>query len=466
MILRRRAPLLLTLLLPLLLLAAACTRQHQEPPNVLLIVVDTLRADRLGVYGHQRPTSPNIDQLAARGVLYTHAYSQAPWTTPSIGALLTSQYPSVLGIRAEPDSLSEDQVLLAEVLKQHRYATGAVVSHHFLGSKWNFDQGFDHFDESNARDHDAITSPDVTEAALTFARDHRDEPFFLFVHYFDPHYDYIDHPEFSFLDPARPYGGPLRSAMVYTDLLKLIPGLGPRDVEYLFDLYDSEIAFTDRWIGALLDGFEQLGLTDDTLILFTADHGEEFLERKTVGHGGSLYNELIHVPLIVSYPDYRPTATAPRSGWPERSWRGTAVETPVALIDLFPTVLDYLGIAPDHPIAGHSLLADTPNAEPSPRTVFSETDWGMYRAAISPDHKIIHRLTSGERFFYNLQADPGEEENLTARLAQTGELQNFLSLESDLQGWLDYLEHAGRQADEVELSAEEEEKLRALGYLN
>ncbi len=453
-------------LLALLIVATACTRERHGPPNVVIIVVDTLRADRLGAYGHPRPTSPHIDRLAASGLLYSHAYSQAPWTTPSIGALLTSQYPSTLGIRAEPNALSDDQVLLSEILQQHGYATGAIVSHYFLSSKWNFDQGFDHFDQSNIKGHTGITSPGVTEEALRFAGSHRDEPFFLFVHYFDPHYDFIDHPEFSFLDPSQPYEGPLHSAMDYTDMLDLVPELGPRDADYLFNLYDSEIAFTDRSIGKLLDGLDELGLGDDTLILLTADHGEEFLERKTIGHGGSLFNELIRVPLIVRYPDYRPTPAHPRALWPEEGWRGSVLETPVALIDLFPTVLDYLGIAPQGPLAGRSFLGENPSAEPTARTVFSETDWGMYRAAITADFKMIHRLTSGERFFYDLRNDPGEKETLTARLAETGKHAEFLALDKELQGWLDELKLLAKQANEVELSEEEREQLRALGYLN
>jgi arylsulfatase A-like enzyme len=461
MTLRRLLPaLLLALLLP------ACARPRSAPPNVVLIVVDTLRVDRLSCYGNPRPTTPHLDALAAQGVRYSRAHSQAPWTTPSIAALLTSQYPSVLGIREEPDALADHWELLPEVLKENGYATGAVISHYFLDSKWNFDQGFDSFDESNIRGHAEMTSPGVTASALAFVRQHQREPFFLFVHYFDPHYNYLDHPEFPFTATTPPYDGPVHSGMVYTDLEALAPELGPRDRDYLLALYDSEIAFTDRAIGDLLAGLEKLGLTEDTLIVFTADHGEEFLERNTIGHGGTLYEEQIHVPLLVRYPDYRPTSESPRQPWPNTDWRGSTLETPVALIDLFPTILDYLGVASDVPLAGRSLLGATPNTEPPARVVFSETDWGHYRAALNQGYKLIVRPTTGQRFFFDLSADPQEKHNLAARLAQTNNVANYLALKPALERWLEYLDSAAGKSETLELTEQERQQLRALGYLN
>ena len=159
---RSGLPLLLALLVSLA--SVRCDRPTPQP-NVILIVVDTLRKDHLGVYGHTRPTSPNIDTLASSAVRYTRAFSQAPWTTPSVAALLTSLYPSHLDILHLPHRLSHDFELLPEVLQANGYATGAVISHDLLGSTWNFDQGYDEFYEELAQGHEFVSSPDVTDRA-------------------------------------------------------------------------------------------------------------------------------------------------------------------------------------------------------------------------------------------------------------------------------------------------------------
>ena len=176
-------------------------------PNVLLIVVDTLRREELGAYGYPRSTSPNLDRLARAAVRYDQAFSQAAWTTPSISSLLTSRYPSQLGIEGELTKLAEDVVLLPEVLRAEGYVTGGVVSHSFCSQKWNFDQGFDFWDQSSIGGHKAITSPGVTERALEFLDQDREQPFFLWLHYFDPHVAYVEHAAFRF-GTREEYDGP------------------------------------------------------------------------------------------------------------------------------------------------------------------------------------------------------------------------------------------------------------------
>lgn len=450
----RRLPHALPLALLLAATLAGCGRQAPPRPNLLLIVVDTLRQDHLGCYGYPRPTTPNIDFLAAGSFRYAHAYSQAPWTTPSVGTLLTSRYPSELGITEAPDRLADRFVLLSEALQGAGYATGAVVSHYFLGSKWNFNQGFDLYDESNVLGHARVSSEGVTDTALAFLRERRaadpDQPVFLFVHYFDPHYDYIEHEGHRFSDPA--YRGPVTSGMVYTDLLEILRDLTPRDVAHLVDLYDSEIAFTDAQIGRLLAGLEELGLFDDTLIVLTSDHGEEFLERHTIGHGQSLYDELIHVPLLVKFP-----------GGEEPG----VVEGNVGLIDLYPTLLDYLELPIGHPVSGRSFLGRGPGAEPARRLLFSETDWGQYRGVIRERLKLHHHLPSGGYLLFDLAGDPGERDNLTPELAQTGRVADFYDLQEKLQTWMRAMERLAESgAGEVEITPEEREQLKALGYLD
>jgi arylsulfatase len=338
-----------------------------SPANVILIVVDTLRSDHLGCYGYERPTSPSIDSLAATAVRYERAFSQAPWTTPSVASLLTSQYPPELGIIHEPDRLDDRFVLLSELLVGHGYTTGAVISHIYLGSKWNLDQGFEVYDESCIVGHEEVSSPCVTDTAIKLITRRRSRPFFLLVHYFDPHYDYIEHEGYDLCEHFD-YHGRLSSVTSYKEMSTLITEFDEHDLAHLRCLYDSEIAFTDAHIGRLIDELRETGLYDSSIIILTADHGEELLERSTVGHGGTLFNEQINIPLIIRYPG---------------SESAEVVRKSVGLVDVLPTILDYLELPVEHELAGTSLLGGGATGETPARSVFSESTWGGYQGIIT-----------------------------------------------------------------------------------
>jgi arylsulfatase A-like enzyme len=413
--------------------------------NLILIVVDTLRSDHLGCYGYLRPTSPSIDRLAATAIRYERAFSQAPWTTPSVASMLTSQYPPVLGIVNEPDRLDDSFVLLSEILADHGYTTGAVISHVYLSSMWKLDQGFDHFDESCVVGHGEVSSPMVTDAAIRLTKRMGSRPFFLLVHYFDPHYDYIGH-EGHDLCEQLDYHGRLTSVASFTELRRLIDQLDEHDLEHLRCLYDSEIAFTDAHIGRLLDHLRDTGLYDSSIIVLTADHGEELLERSTVGHGGTLFNEQIKVPLIIRYPG---------------SQRSEVVRTSVGLVDLLPTVLDYLGVPVEHEIAGQSLLGAAPTARP----VFSESVQGGFQGIIHDRFKLLYHKGTGSYLLYDLDQDPDERSSLWSGKhgprPPVGE-----QLEEELQQWVETMAASAHRADRVSLSMEERARLAALGYLH
>lgn len=416
-------------------------------PNVLLIVVDTLRKDHLGVYGYGRDTSPNIDRLAADGVRYESAFSQAPWTTPSLGSLLTSQYPTVLGIDDAQSILDDDWILLPEVLRDHEYSTGAVVSHTYCSSRWNFSQGFDSFDESNIIDYNAATSPGVTQQALEFLDHQESGPFFLFLHYFDPHETYLEQPGFAF-SRAADYSGPVQAPLTYRTLRDLSRKLEPGDVAEIERHYDTEIAFTDKYVGQVLDEFRARGLYDETLIIFTADHGEEFKEHGRLGHAYTLFQEQINVPLIIKYPG-----------------QGAAVVSePVALIDIYPTVLAATGISVDHALEGISLMPSSVTSARRQRTVFSETSRKhkvKLRAAVTADQKTILNLKNGESTFYDLAADPGEMAPLS-----NVESAGFGPLASSLAAWVERIETLKSEGSEIVLTPEEIQRLKSLGYIS
>ena len=431
-------------------LVSGCAGEPRQ--NVLMIVVDTLRRDHLGCYGYARDTSPEIDRFAAGATRYEHAYAAAPWTTPSIGALLASRYPSELGISAEPDRLDDRFVVLAEVLAAEGYITGAVIGHYFLGREWSFDQGFHHFDESHVLGHAGVSSPGITRRALEMlAAAPPKRPFFLLVHYFDPHYDYVEHEGYRFSDPA--YDGPVRSRLPFLDLLALQGSLTAADRARLVDLYDSEIAFTDAHIGRLLAGLEDLGLADDTVVVLTADHGEELLDRGGIGHGHSLYDEQIAVPLVIRYPGGEPGV----------------VERGVGLIDVYPTLLAHLRIGVTHRLSGRSFLG-AGEAATAPRPIFAETDWGGLRGVVAERLKLVRRLDDGSEQLFDLAADPGERDDLLPRagLSLAGHSpagSDAEPLREPLDTWLAAMERAPHRGSEVALSDEARAELRALGYL-
>ena len=425
---------------------SACTRATAPAqgvrPNVVLIVVDTLRADHLACYGYERDTSPRLDQLAAEGLRFERAFSQAPWTTPSVASLLTSLYPTEIGVGSECSVLADELTLLPEILARQGYRTGAVISHTFCSERWNFDQGFDWFDQSNIAGHATVSSPGVTARALEFADWAGSAPFFLWLHYFDPHFYYVEHPEHAF-GGSQGYAGPIRTGLEFARLLEMRSELTAEDLAELRRLYDSEIAFTDGWIGELFDGLCARGLWERTLVIVTGDHGEEFGDHGDIGHARTLYQELVNVPLIVKLP--RAAAGPPA---------GTSIAESVALLDVFPTVLELTGARWDGPLQGRSLL----RARDPARVLVSETARsGGVQSLVSGDYKLIRRLDGDLRALYHLGQDPRELRDLTASHPREAE-----RLGEALEAW----ERSTRRgaAAEIELTSEELDQLRALGY--
>lgn len=447
---RRLEALFLCLLTQGLLGLAACGGEESAPqsaagssPNVVLIVIDTLRTDHLSTYGYERETSPHLTRLALEGLRYERATAQAPWTTPSIGALMTSRYPSSLGITSEQNALSDELVLLPEALQAAGYQTAGVISHSFLGSDWNFDQGFDLFDETHVQGHSAVTSEGVTRAAQTVFRQlaNDDEPFFLFVHYFDPHAAYVDHGGQDFGGPSG-YEGPVSSGLLFRELRKMQDEVGEADLAELIRLYDSEIAYTDRQIGLLLDTLRESGQWDDTFIIVTADHGEEFLDHGRFGHAKSLFSELIHVPLVLKLPA---SSSAARS----------VIDEPVALIDLYPTVLAVVGLEATTELEGRALLP----LPPTGRTLFSET--GRTRAAsaaMSGSLKLIQR-PDGRLQLFDLATDPGEKSNLAKLRPEDAD-----RLLGELVEWREVAAAKALIGETIQINAANEQRMKELGY--
>ena len=419
-------------------------------PNIVLITVDTLRADHLGSYGYHRPTSPQLDELAARGVRFDRAWSQAPWTLPSMATAHTSLYPSQhRAVRAETP-LSRKWVTLAEVLQNAGYRTLAVVSHLFVGRRLGLDQGFAVFDESNARGDDAVTSPHITATALKTLGSEMplSRPFFLWVHYFDPHFSYVRQKKFGF---ANGYRGRVQSPIQATKLKELERDAQPHDIAFIESVYDEEIAFTDEWIGQLLRGINGFVAGRPTLFFVTGDHGEYFMEHGRLGHGQDVYEELIRVPLIMA-------------GDLDPALQGRVVRETVELASLARTIASQAGLNPEQ-FGGEDLL-ELARSGGEPRLSFSEGihAWGSddrKLGVVSRDGwKMIHNLDRDTFELYQLREDPDESTNLWG-VEDEDALEVGKRLQTALQAF-DF--QSERPAAVIELTDEEREQLRTLGY--
>ena len=446
-----------------LLLAAAlvaCGPSRPRPPiNVVLIVVDTLRSDHLGPYGASRPTSPALDALAAEGTVFERAYSTAPWTKPSMASLFTGLYPRGHALRGMRRKLADGNPTLAQVLRDRGYATAGIVSNTLLSAQAGFGRGLDVYLEDQAQGAGYISSEGVAREAVEqldrLAAGKK--PFFLFVHFFDPHADYKRHLDVGF---AKAPAGRLVGNEPQARLRALQSSMSPEEVEFVRAVYDEEVRHTDSGIAQVLDHLRALGRWRDTAVVVTADHGEELHDHGVFGHTRSLYDELIHVPLIVRAPG------APGA---------RRVKEPVSLASLFPTVLELAGVGPvltpSRALAPSLVPALDGVTTQAPSEIYSEVDFlpvdpddpvgEVHKMAmISDSMKVILDDGSTAIELYDLAADPGELVDLSR--SRSGLARRMAGR---LQKAMQALTRVGAQSPEQQFSREELERLRSLGYV-
>ncbi|MCH7519439.1 MAG: sulfatase [Candidatus Dadabacteria bacterium] len=414
-----------------------------DGPNVILISIDTLRADHLGSYGYGRNTSPNIDKLAEEGVLFENAFTQAPWTLPAMATIHTSLYPSEHGATRYNLKLKDNFITLAEYMRNNFYKTIGIISTPYVSSKYGFSQGYDIFEEY-IMGTEGTSSEHLTERAIEYISDNQDNKFFLWIHYFDPHAIYLYHEDYNY---GRNYSGNLPANLSVEFLKSDKNSFNTEDIEYVKDIYDEEISYTDHNIGKLINNIEELGLKEDTVIIITADHGEEFMERNGFGHGKSVYNELIRIPLII----YNPYKQKQR------------IEENVETRSIPKTILELSGIDSGS-FGGENLLAlDQSNIE---NYIYSEGTGSMgentLREAIVLDQfKLIKNIQYQTFELYDLRSDPNEKINLF-----NTEQINIKSKQNELMSKLS--KHQKQRLGElqkVELSKEDIKRLKALGYI-
>jgi arylsulfatase A-like enzyme len=354
----------------------AVPRAPGPPPNIILITVDTVRPDHLGCYGYRRPTSPSIDALAARGVRFENARTTATYTPQAVPSLLSGRFPSELKrLYGHYTIYLEGNQFLAERLSAHGYDTAAVVSHFYFAQRFGLSRGFDEYDVSAVLRQDfhieeLTVDEAVGERAIGWLRRHgsAERPFFFWVHFFDPHNNYVPHPG--------------------------SPSFGQRPV----DLYDGEIRFSDTQIGKLLRTLDELPVARHSVIVFSSDHGEGLGDHGYPYHGAGLYDDLMRVPLVIYHPGITPGVR-----------RG-----PVSSIDIVPTLLDYAGIAPSEELHGISLrpFADTAAEPPADRPILGDMPPAprtpLVRALVVGRYKLIQKVSTNRFSLFDLQRDPDE----------------------------------------------------------
>lgn len=417
------------------LLAACALACAEDRPNVLFLSVDTLRADHLGCYGYDKPTSPNLDRFAAEGLLFEDTTCEVPLTGPSFGSIMTSRPPRMNGSTRNGLRLPDGVKTVAELFREAGYATFCIQSNWTLKAKLSgIEQGFDNYDDQFHDKRWGIIKPErhgeeVTELALkAFANRDASKPFFGWVHYSDPHAPYKNHPEFNVWNAK---------------LAKL------DDTNKVRAKYDSEIAFTDAEIKKLLDA-----LPANTIVVFASDHGESLYEHDYLGHGRRIYQDNMHIAFIVRAPGVQPGRS----------------KAPVRGIDIGPTLLGLAGLKRPETMLGLDVLRDE---VPANRVRVFETYGGAVQhvpglESIMTTHGPLRQgviaggwklIVDGKREeLYQLAEDSGELNNL-AKSNRT----KAAELRALIDAW--EKEHPRAEAKEEALTEDDTQALEALGYL-
>lgn len=453
-------------------------KEHKEPLNVIFISVDSLRADHLGCYGYEKETSPTIDRLAREGVLFENTIAESSWTLPTHMSIFSGLTSTVHEVEYnESISLDPARVTLAEVLRDAGYRTRGLWSGNFLHPIYGFGQGFEEDDYEGVIDHSVddanlkfkgqnfrkmqkevgrsvrwtLTSQLVSDKAVRFLEEKEDRPFFLFLHYFDCHFAYIPPEEFwRKFDPD--YEPASDHEVNFRDIEA---GMNERELQHILALYDGEILYTDQHLGRVMDAVKRLGLDDDTLIVFTSDHGQEFLEHGSRGHRVTLYDEVIKVPLIFRLP-----------GIIQGDRR---IPEQIRHIDIMPTILDFLALPVPGEVMGESFAGVLKGDSPPPdvkalsRLQFEKEGFFLYSMRTQTD-KLIVRWSNYKKDprveMYNLQSDPSEQHVQPVSSMEQEDLLKSINREIRLR---ESLPRVG--GNRIELPPEFKKDLEELGYV-
>jgi arylsulfatase A-like enzyme len=446
---------------PRLLVPERAERTLDPAKNVVVLVVDTLRADKLRPFNPEtRVETPSIDRFASEGVVFELAQAPENWTKPSVASILTGLHPQTHQQKTGDAALPSSAVLLSEHLKDNGFATGSFIANGYVSDRFGFDQGWDDY-TNYIREGGSTEAKDVFDAAGNWIEAHKEERFFAYIQTIDPHVPYDPPGEFVRMYDPSEYDGQVRPRMT-GDLLEKAKRKPPevvfdaRDKRRIEALHDGEITQHDGFFGAFLERLAELGLSDDTLVVVTSDHGEEFNDHGSWGHGHSVYQELLHVPLMFRLPNRLPP--------------GAKIGDAVSTLDISSTVTELLGVPPmaqndGHPLVGLML------GEALTRPAVAFSDFQDDRRVITTGRwKLILRgnLTST---MFDLEKDPKEQVELDASAFPVGRryarmlLGQFLGA-TNRGDWLSAEQKGGTQLERenAEMDDTIRDQLRALGY--
>ena len=437
----------------------------REDVNVILIVIDALRADHLGCYGYEKKTSPHLDAFAREGVLFKNCYSQSSWTKPSVSTILTSLYPDRHGTTLHAHALPGELVTIAEILRDQGYLTSGFVANPNLKKIFNFNQGFDFYDDYLMRDklyygvlrelrrkppyllkifknhfdtHVRDNARLLNARIFPWLEKYKNENFFMYIHYMDPHSPFI---------PPPPYN-------------EMFPYVKGDKASRTVSLYDGEIRFVDEQINILIAELKSLKIYDKSLIVITSDHGQAFGEHGNYGHGETIYQDQLKVPLIVKCPG---ETCGPR-----------IIDATVRSIDILPTVLNVLGIVTDAPLEGVSLfplMKNEKNANSSENIYIEENSDNVYvldgiirnnewKYIVTEKSRLRDIAKEGGEELYHLTEDPYELNNMAGQ-----ESDMLKIMRGSLDSFKNRLHTPAAKPGSVKMDPETVRQLRALGYL-
>lgn len=444
--------------------AQSAADRPSSHPNIILIIIDCLRADHLGSFGYKRDTTPYLDRLSKNSLVFKETFSSAPWTKPAVASLFTSLHPNTHTAISSKKSLPLPLTTLAEVLKKNGYATYFFNGgNEFCGDEFNFNQGFDVYIGQKACDS-IYSAPELTEIVLEHLPWGEKSKFFAYIHYMDLHLPYCQNRYNTLFAPPE-------SGRFHLDQLQKITTDKIRELTYadkltaeekasIVSLYDGQIRYVDENIERIISALRENRLFQNTIFIVTSDHGEEFWDHAGFEHGHNLYNDLLHVPLIISIPGLGPSEIVARA----------------RLIDIFPTLMEILGIAPDDlKFQGHSLMPLVRGESESDSPVFAGGTL-YYRerySLIKNNLKIIYNTDDrkdkwdhdpreqSEAWFevYNLETNPQENPDFQIR-----EPKIVSSLKKELELFISLPPFT--EENEITINRELSDKLRSLGYIN
>ncbi len=428
-----------------------------RPATVVLIIVDTLRADHLGLHGYERPTSPQLDDWAAAGRVFDDAWASSSWTLPAFGSIYTGHLaarhgagliPRNRGPNPKPLGLDRKARTLAEILASNGYETGAVMNNPFLAREFGVAAGFGTYDYVAGNNRNIRRADEVVTRSLEWLDRHTEKPAFLVVHFFDPHMDYDPPPSVRGTFTGK-ISSELSLPIEHMEWLRRHgKELSEADRAFVNAAYDEELLAVDHATGRLLGGLQERGVLETGIVVYTSDHGEEIFDHDGFEHGHAMWQELLHVPLIF---------------WGKGIEAGREAG-PVSHVDIMPTLLEALGVAPEPDLEGISLVGNLRRGEEiAKRRLYAEGNlYGTQRIAVLDwPHKLIFEQDSPlASRLYNLVDDAAESRNLAGRQMDytKGLLREALARIEKAAG------KRSRQ-DEVKLEDETRERLKSLGYI-